>query len=97
MGTNSNTEVSPEHQETSFLAVRMTKHWYTWPRELVKSPSLEILKTQLGTVLRYWFWVALLKHGYWTRQLPEVNFQSIILCFCDNKQLYQYLQVHAHL
>lgn len=29
-----------------FEGVRLVEHWYRLPRELVESPSLEILKTQ---------------------------------------------------
>jgi len=34
-----------------FLTVGGTKHWHRLPREAVESPSLEIFKSHLGTVL----------------------------------------------
>ncbi|KAK4830003.1 hypothetical protein QYF61_008173 [Mycteria americana] len=34
-----------------FSTVRVTKHWHRLPREVVESPSLEILKSCLGTGL----------------------------------------------
>ena len=34
-----------------FFTVRMTKHWYRLPREVAESPSLEIFKSRLDTVL----------------------------------------------
>jgi len=34
-----------------FSTVRVTEHWNTLPREVVESPSLEILKTHLDAVL----------------------------------------------
>ncbi|KAK4817033.1 hypothetical protein QYF61_026039 [Mycteria americana] len=34
-----------------FFNERVTEHWHRLPREVVESPSLEILKTQLNTVL----------------------------------------------
>lgn len=89
VGTN--TEVSSECQETSFHAVTMTKHWHAWPRELVKSPSLEILKTQLGTILSHWLWVALLKQGYWPRQLPEVTSNQL---FCVSVTISSYINIY---
>jgi len=43
-------EIPSEHQETLFT-VRLTEHWHRLRREIVASPSLEILKSQLDTVL----------------------------------------------
>lgn len=34
-----------------FFTVRMTEHWYTLPREVMDSPTLEVLKICLDTVL----------------------------------------------
>jgi len=35
----------------NFLTVRVTKHWNKFPREVVESPSLKILKTRLDKFL----------------------------------------------
>ena len=34
--------------QRNILTVRVTEHWNRLPREVVESPSLEILKTHLG-------------------------------------------------
>jgi len=35
----------------NFFTVKMTKHWNRLPREVVQSPSMEVLKTHLDTYL----------------------------------------------
>ena len=34
-----------------FFTVRVTEHWHRLPREAMESPSLEMLRSHLGTVL----------------------------------------------
>ena len=46
-----------------FFTVMVTEHWHRLPREIVESPSSEILKSHLDTVLRNQLWVALLEQG----------------------------------
>lgn len=40
----------------------MTEHWYTFPREIVEPPFLEIFKSHLTMVLSKQFWETQLEH-----------------------------------
>jgi len=51
-----------------FFTVSMAEHWQRFPREVVKSPSLEIFKNHLYTVLSH---VVLHDQVGWTRLPPE--------------------------
>lgn len=45
-------EISPEHEEKipNFFALNMVKHWKRLSRDVVMTPSLEILGTKLNVV-----------------------------------------------
>ncbi|KAK4823943.1 hypothetical protein QYF61_008329, partial [Mycteria americana] len=54
---------STEVRKINFLTVRVIEHWNRLPRELVGSPSLELFKTQLDTVLGNLFYLTLFSAG----------------------------------
>jgi len=60
---------SPLNIQKRFVTVRVAEPWLRLPREVVESPSLEILKSCLDMVLGN----AALSRGGWTRGLPEVS------------------------
>ena len=62
----------PLYVKKGFLTVRVPERWHRLPRQLVESPSLELLKKDLATVLGSWLWAALLEQQGWTRWTPEV-------------------------
>ena len=51
----------------NFFTLRVTEPWNRVPREVVESPSLEIVKTWLDKVLCSLLWLTLLRQGGWTR------------------------------
>ncbi|KAK4813029.1 hypothetical protein QYF61_005895 [Mycteria americana] len=53
----------PLHIRKHFFPVRVTEPWHRLPREVVESPTLDIIKSHLDTVLGNWLWVALLEQG----------------------------------
>ena len=57
----------PPNIRKHFFAVTVTKHWHRFPREAVESPSLEIFRSSLDTVLGSRLLVVLLEQGGWTR------------------------------
>jgi len=50
----------------NFFPLRVMEPWHRLPGEIVESPSLEIFKTHLDTVLCSLLWVTLLQQGGWT-------------------------------
>lgn len=43
--------------------MRATEPWHRLSKEVVESPSMEILKSHLGTVPGSWLWLALMVQG----------------------------------
>ena len=63
-------------------SLRVTEPWPRLPREVVESPSLEILKIHLDVVLCSLLWVTLLRQGGWARwptEVPSNPDHSVIL------------------
>jgi len=54
------------NMKKNFFPLQVTEPWPRLPREAVQSPSLEIFKTHLDTVLCSLLWVTLLREGGWT-------------------------------
>lgn len=54
-----------------FFTVRMVKDWSRLSRQLVKSPSAEMLKTYLDMVFGNLFQLTLLELGGWIRSSQE--------------------------
>ena len=52
--------------------VQVVEHWHRLPREVMESPSLEMLKTQLDTALNNLLYLTLLSARGWTGQSLEV-------------------------
>jgi len=69
--------------------VRETKRWHRLPREVVESPSLEILKSCLDMVLGNWLnkQVTLLEQGVGPGDLQRSLTTSTIIQFCENSFL----------
>lgn len=63
-------EIQFEHKPV--FAVKVVKHWNSLPREVVESPSLEIVRTCLYIVSGSWLLTMLLVQGIWTRRPPEI-------------------------
>ena len=61
----------------NFFTLRVTEPWLRLPRQVVESPSLEIFKTHLDTVLCSLVWVTRLRQGVGLgdpqRALPTPN------------------------
>jgi len=73
----------PLNVRKRFFSVRVTERWHRLLREVVESPSVEILKSCLETVLGNQLWVALLEQGGWTRCSQRSLPTSAVLWFCE--------------
>jgi len=68
----------------NFFTLRVTEPWNRLPREVVESPSLEIFKTCLDTVLCSLLWVTVLRQGVGLDD-PQRSFPTpTMLGFCDS-------------
>jgi len=63
----------------NFFTLRVIEPWPRLPREVVESPSLEILQTRLDTVLCSLLWVTLLGQGVGLGD-PQRSFPTQTIC-----------------
>lgn len=68
------------HLRKHFFTMRVVKHWGRLPRDVVKSPSVDIFKTWLGMVLGNLLQLTLLEQGVWPTWSQEVCFQPRHFC-----------------
>lgn len=54
------------------FTVRIAEHWNRLPTDLVESPSVEIVKSCLDTILSNMLWGTMLEQRGWTKQPPVV-------------------------
>ena len=66
-----------------FFTVRVTEDWHKMSREVVESPSLEILKKYLDIIMGNQLWVTLLEQECWTRWAQRSLSTWTILWFCN--------------
>ncbi|PKU32332.1 hypothetical protein llap_17364 [Limosa lapponica baueri] len=71
----------------TFFTLMVTELWNKLPREVVESPSLEILKTPLDAFLCNLLWVTLLWQGAGLDDLQRSLPTPTILSFCDSVTL----------
>jgi len=62
-----------------YLTVRVIEHWHSLPKEVVKSPSLEIFKSYLDVIPSNWLYVVLLGRGVEPDDPPRSRPTSAIL------------------
>lgn len=72
----------PLNVKTHLLNTRMTESWHMWPRWVVKSPSLVMLRSCLNKVLGVWYrWHCLSEIG--PSMTSRGPFQSLPFCNFD--------------